>query len=171
MSRRRGDDGETRAILDSLRRILRYVRNVAATTHGSLGISAAQLFVLQTLVDAGSDLSVNELAERTYADQSTLSVVARRLEKMGLVVRRRSKLDRRRVDLAPTSKGRALLRRDLASPQHGLLEGIGRLPPAARSRLAAHLPDLLVAMRLDKQPAPMMFEDDAAAARRAPRRR
>lgn len=171
-SRGRHDD-ETRAILDAVRRILRHVRNVAATSHGSLGITAAQLFVVQTLAEAEGDLSVNELAERTYTDQSTLSVVAQRLEDLGLIVRRRSAEDRRRVHLSVTAKGRALVRRNIPSPQHGLLEGIRRLPPGARAGLATHLKDLVRAMGLDQAPAPMMFEDDARSPGRrgrAPRR-
>ncbi len=162
-------DDETRSILDAVRRLLRHVRNVAATTHGSLGITAAQLFVVQTLAEAGSDLSVNELAERTYTDQSTLSVVAKRLEERGLIVRRRSAEDRRRVHLSVTAKGRALVRRNIPSPQHGLLEGIRRLPPGARAGLAAHLQALVRAMGVDRTPAPMMFEDDTRSPRRAAR--
>ena len=158
-------DGEARVILDSLRRILRYVRNVAATTDESLGITAAQLFVLQTLAEAGSDLSVNELAERTYTDQSTLSVVAKRLEERGFVVRRRSSRDGRRVDLSLAPKVRAVLRRKPASPQHGLLAGLHGISPQARASLARHLPELLRAMGLDRSPAPMMFEDDGRSPR------
>jgi len=162
---------EMRAILDALRRILRYVRNAAATTHGSLGLSAAQLFVIQTLADAPQDLSVNELAERTYADQSTVSAVATKLEERGLVVRRRSAEDGRRVDLSVTRKGRALLERKLASPQYGLLDGIRRLAPASRAGLAKMLPELSHEMGLDGAPAQMLFEDDAKSPRPARRPR
>jgi DNA-binding MarR family transcriptional regulator len=171
MDRREPTDEETREILDALRRILRYLRNAAATTHGSLGITAAQLFVVRTLADASTPLSVNELAERTYADQSTVSVVAKRLEGRGLLTRRRSSSDRRRVDLVMTPKGRALLRRSLESPQHGVLDGIRQISPAARSGLAKFLPELMRAMGLDRTPAAMMFEDDGRGARPRPRAR
>ncbi len=171
MTSRRRMDEEMRAILDAQRRILRYVRNAAATTHRSLGLSAAQLFVMQTLADASEPLSVNELAERTYADQSTISVVAKTLEERGLVARRRSAADRRRVDLSVTRKGRALRRRKLASPQHRLLDGVRKLSPGARAALARFLPELLAAMGLDRVPAPMMFEDEGRTWRpREPRK-
>jgi DNA-binding MarR family transcriptional regulator len=164
-------DDEMRAILDAQRRILRYLRNAAATTHRSLGLSAAQLFVVQTIADASEPLSVNELAVRTYTDQSTISVVAKTLEERGLVARRRSAEDGRRVDLSVTLKGRALLRRKLASPQHGLLDGVRRLSPDARAGLAKFLPELLAAMGLDRAPAPMMFEDEGRTSRpRRPRK-
>lgn len=164
MPRHRIDD-ETRTILDAVRRLLRHVRNVANRTHGSAGVTAAQLFVLETLGAEGSPLSVNELAERTYTDQSTLSVVAQRLEERGLITRRRSSEDRRRVELSPTSRGRALLRKGLASPQHGLLRGIHGLTAESRAGLASRLVELLCAMDLDQEPAPMMFEDDARSPR------
>jgi len=162
---------ETKAILDAQRRILRFIRNAAAASHGSLGISAAQLFVMQTLGEAPEALSVNELAARTYADQSTISVVAKKLEERGLVVRTRSAEDRRRVSIALTAKGRAVIRRNLASPQRGLLDGIRRLSPDARAGLAKHLPALLRAMALDHAPAPLMFDDDGRAARKGSRTR
>jgi DNA-binding MarR family transcriptional regulator len=164
MKASRRTDDETRAILDALRRILRHLRNAAATTHESLGISAAQLFVVQTLADAPNALSVNELAERSYADQSTVSVVAKRLAKKGLVARRRSAEDRRRVDLSVTPRGRALLRRSLVSPQRDIVDALGRLPPGTRGALAKLLVELLRAMGIEHAPAPMMFEDEARAA-------
>lgn len=166
-------DEQTKAILDALRRVLRYLRNAAASTHGSTGLSAAQLFVLQRLAEADRALSVNELAERTYADQSTVSVVAQRLEKRGLLARRRSSEDRRRVDLSVTPRGRTLLGRQLRSPQAGLLQGLARLPPASRAALAEHLRELTRAMGLHGAPAPMMFEDEGGPTprRTRPRRR
>jgi DNA-binding MarR family transcriptional regulator len=162
---------EARAVLDALRRILRYARNAAARTHGSLGLSAAQLFVLQTLADADRSLSVNELAERTYADQSTVSVVAQRLALRGLVTRRRSSTDRRRVELSLSARGRALIAKYVVSPQAGILEGFRRLPAASRAGLAKYLPELMREMGLDSSPATMMFEDETRPAPRARRTR
>ncbi len=155
--------GETRVILDSVRRLVRFVRTSAASSSGTLGVSAAQHFVLHALADAGV-LSVNELAERTYTDQSSVSVVVRRLVEQGLVDRRRSDQDGRRVDLALTARGRALLAGAARAPTADLVDGVARMSRADRKRLAAALSGLLKAMEIDATPAPMLFED-------APRRR
>src|SRR5207302_6438951 len=72
---------------------------------------AAQLFVLQQLRSAGGALTPGELAERTLTHQSSVSVVARRLMDGGLVKRRWSPADGRRVELSLTPAGRAAVRR------------------------------------------------------------
>jgi MarR family transcriptional regulator, lower aerobic nicotinate degradation pathway regulator len=159
------NDPATREILDSLRRIVRYARVSAATTQSELGISAAQLFVLQALADGGS-LSVNEVADRVQTDQSSASVVIKRLVQKRLVVRRRSDHDGRRVELAPTAKGRALAARDVRAPGEGLLRGVERMSAASRRRLSASLRELVDAAALGDQPAAMLFDEDTVRARR-----
>lgn len=150
---------DTRAILDSLRRIIRFVRMSAIETTKLLGITTAQLYVLQS-VDETPGLSVNELAERTYTDQSSVSVVVQRLVDRGLVQRRRSTSDRRRIEIRLSRTGKTLLQRDQRAPQRGLIRGIASLPPAARKRLDASLRGLLRESGIDQVPATMMFEDE-----------
>src|SRR5258706_15363715 len=83
-----------RAIMDAL-------RQSARLTETSLGISAAQLFVLHQLADEAG-LSINALAERTLTDQSSVSLVVGRLAERGLVARRSAPEDRRRTTVART---------------------------------------------------------------------
>src|SRR6266567_2891094 len=73
-----------------------------------MGISLAQLFVLQQLVDRPA-ASLNELAERTATHQSSVSVVVRRLVERGYVSRTSSSSDKRRIEIDVTPIGRALL--------------------------------------------------------------
>jgi DNA-binding MarR family transcriptional regulator len=66
-----------RGVLNALRRIVRDLRLGARDAERSAGISGAQLFVLQALADERAS-SLNELADRTHTDQSSVSVVGRR---------------------------------------------------------------------------------------------
>jgi DNA-binding MarR family transcriptional regulator len=164
MSTGRQRDRDTRAVLDAVRRVVRFLRQNAAAA-GPRGLTAAQRFVLQTLAGERS-LSVNELAERTYTDQSTVSVVAKRLVQRGLVSRERSPDDRRRVDLTLTRRGRELIERDAPdAPSALLVSAIAALDPATRRELAASLSALVRRMGLDRAPAPMLFEDEIGGAR------
>jgi DNA-binding MarR family transcriptional regulator len=71
-----------RDVLDSLRRIVQVLRESSRRAERQLGISGAQLFVLEKLAEAPSQ-SLNELAERTHTHQSSVSTVVARLVKRG----------------------------------------------------------------------------------------
>jgi DNA-binding MarR family transcriptional regulator len=150
-------DPATRAVLDSIRRIVRALRESSRKTERSVGLGAAQLFVLQRLAGA-PPLSINELADRTLTHQSSVSVVVSRLVRGGLVARTRAAADGRRVEITLTPAGRALLRRAPAAAQDRLIGALGLLGVAARKDLARHLGRLVEAMALPLHHPPMFFE-------------
>jgi DNA-binding MarR family transcriptional regulator len=150
-------DPATRAVLDSIRRIVRALRESSRKTERSVGLGAAQLFVLQRLAGA-APLSLNELAERTLTHQSSVSVVVSRLVRSGLVARRRAAADGRRVAITLTPTGREVLSRAPAAAQDRLIGALGLLDVAARKDLARHLGRLVEAMALPLHHPPMFFE-------------
>jgi DNA-binding MarR family transcriptional regulator len=165
---------EARTVMDGLRRIVRELRVAAGASEGRLGLSAAQLFVLQKLEEGGAAVSVNELAERTFTHQSSVSVVLSRLSARRLVIHRAAAQDARRREIALSRAGRALLRHAPESVQSRLLRALDRLPRPAVRRLGAGLSLLAAAMHAG---APDLFFEDGAAsaprparARRAPAR-
>src|SRR5918912_3802717 len=99
---------ELTSALDAIRRIVQALRVSARTSEQRLGVSGAQLFVLHALAEAPAK-SLNDLAARTFTHQSSVSVVVERLVRRRLVSRTRSAEDARRVTLALTATGRALL--------------------------------------------------------------
>src|SRR5258705_12597176 len=111
-----GARGDAQRALESLRRLVRYLRLGARAAEQRTGASSAQLFVLQQLAEAPS-ASLADLAGRTLTDASSVSTVVARLVAQGLVARRRAAGDRRRVELALTPRGRALLVRAPALSQ------------------------------------------------------
>jgi DNA-binding MarR family transcriptional regulator len=123
-----------------------------------VGVSAAQLFVLEKLADAKQPLSVGELAERTLTHQSSVSVVVQKLERAELVSRGKSSDDGRRVELSLTPKARTLLRRAPKAAQHQIIEAINALAPPKRRQLASLLGAVAMAVAPDEHPA-MLFED------------
>ena len=153
-------DPATRDALDSLRRIIRALRISSRRAEREFGVSGAQLFVLQRLAE-GPAGSVNELAERTHTHQSSVSVVVRRLVERGLVSRRRSAADQRRVELALSAAGRRVLRGSPPAAHLRLVDAMRRLPRERRARLAALLRELVALMGAADEPASMMFDDDA----------
>jgi DNA-binding MarR family transcriptional regulator len=151
------DDEVTRSI-DALRRIVRAVRHSARRAERELGLSGAQLFVLQQL-GASSVGSLNELAERTRTHQSSVSIVVRRLVERGLVTRARAADDARRVELGLSRAGRAALRQLPPVAQLQLIRAIAGLPPSQRRELASTLELVVRRMGLAASPASMMYTD------------
>jgi DNA-binding MarR family transcriptional regulator len=151
-------DPAARGVLDAIRRIVRALRESSRDAEAKLGLSGAQLFVLQRLASAPAPLSLNELADRTLTHQSTVSVVVTRLVAGGLVSRGRDGGDGRRVEIALTARGRAALKRAPAAAQDRLIAALGAVGPTARRTLARELGRLIEAMALPAQAPPMFFE-------------
>jgi DNA-binding MarR family transcriptional regulator len=117
---------EAREVLNALRHIVRSLRVSSRNAEQLVGLSGAQLFVLQCLA-RHSPCSVNELAAHTATDQSSVSVVVSRLVARGHVKRASSKIDRRRVELSLTPSGRALLWKAPEAAQDRLLVALTQL--------------------------------------------
>ena len=155
---------DARDVLDSLRRIVQALRESSRRAEQELGITGAQLFVLDSLALAPA-VSLNELAARTHTHQSSVSTVAARLVKRGLIRRTRAEDDGRRLTLALSTEGRRLIGRAPDVAQNRLVRGIERLPSASRRGLAAALAAL--ASEVDGgRAAPSMFFDTPQKGRR-----
>ena len=161
-----GTTTSTHRILESLRAIVRDLRLAAVSYERQFGLSAAQLFVLRSLQD-GSPLSLGEVAERTATDQSSVSVVVRKLEEKGLVHKRPSSEDGRRLEISLSPEGRRLSRKTPPAVQDLLLQRIAELQPSEQLLLAELLERLAP---VEQEPRPMFFEEETPAKQKRPRR-
>jgi DNA-binding MarR family transcriptional regulator len=157
-------DAEVRDILDALRRVVRALRVSASSAEKRVGLSGAQLFVLQRLAQRPA-LSLAELASLTLTDPSSVSVVTARLVDAGLVERKASPRDARRAELSLTAAGRALLRRAPDPAQEALIAAVGRLPVAERRALGRGLARIAQEMGVDGGAPVMFFEEEPRAGR------
>src|SRR5262245_28824999 len=98
-------EDDTRAVLDAVRRIVHALRESSRWAEKHVGLSGAQLFVLQKLAESPDAVSVNELAARTHTHQSSVSTVVARLVGRGLVRRVWSEADGRSVELTLSRRG------------------------------------------------------------------
>lgn len=78
-------------------------------------LTLPQFYTLGFLTRSDQRCSMNQLAEATHQDAATMTGVVDRLERLGLVERRRSARDRRVVLVQPTVTGIALLENVQAS--------------------------------------------------------
>lgn len=164
--KRHSSGDEVREVLDSIRRIVRLLRLASREAEREVGLSGAQLFVLQKLAESKM-LSVNDLAERTHTHQSSVSVVAQTLVDKGLIARSRAADDARRLELTLTPSAKALVRKAPGAAQGRLIEALGRLPAATVKQLANALAKLVEEAGLGDEDAPMVFEDGLGSKKRA----
>lgn len=153
-----GEQRQVAGAVNAIRRILHALRTSARRAETRMGVTGAQLFVLQTLAEAPVS-SLNVLATRTFTHQSSVSVVVDRLVRRRLVLKRRAASDGRRVELKLTAQGRALIRRSPIVAQAKLIDGLRALPRREASELARLLQRLVVAMGAAHESAAMLFED------------
>ncbi|HEY4219072.1 MAG TPA: MarR family transcriptional regulator [Gemmatimonadaceae bacterium] len=145
--------------VSSIRRIVRVLRLASQHTQTVAGISAAQLFVLQQLGD-GSARSLNELAERTLTDRSSVAAVVERLQAQRLVDRTADPADRRRAAIRITAAGRRILQRAPDAPTTTLLGALRRLSPGELNALAHSLNRLTLALGAAHEPPSMLFAEE-----------
>jgi DNA-binding MarR family transcriptional regulator len=148
----------TRDVLDAIRRIVQTLRESSRLAERRLGLSGAQLFVLNTLAEHPGS-SVNELAAATHTHQSSVSAVITRLVEQGLVQRTTSNRDGRRVELTLSASGRRSAARAPDPAQARLVAAIEQLAPARRRQLAASLGEVANALA-DGEGAPAMFFEE-----------
>lgn len=144
----------TRDTLIALRRIMRAVDLHSKSLQRSAGLTVPQLLVLQSL-DGAEAYSVGEVARAVSLSQATTTAILDRLVTKGLVARRRSETDRRRVRVILTDAGRVKLAEAPAMLQESFVARFDALPSWEQKMLTAALErvaDLLNAEAEDASP-------------------
>jgi DNA-binding MarR family transcriptional regulator len=109
-----------------VRSINKSIRDAGRAVEQEVGISSAQLCILQELAQHSSQ-SINELADSTFTHQSSVSMVVSRLQEKGFVKRAQSNGDARRVSVSLTNSGWALVKRAPATAHTTLLRAFKTL--------------------------------------------
>jgi DNA-binding MarR family transcriptional regulator len=148
--------------LNAVRSIVRALRINTRSIELKMGISLAQLFVLQQLAERPAD-SLNELAERTATHQSSVSVVVRRLVERDYVSRTASAADKRRIEIDVTPTGRALLAGAPTTIQTQMVNALASMDRNDQTTLANLLERWLRAAKIDIASPPMLGEDESEA--------
>lgn len=95
-------------VLTALRRVIRATDLHSKHLEKTSGLTAPQLLLLQLLQNG--EVTAGQLAQRMSLSQATVTTIIDRLETRGLVRRRRSDSDRRKVFAALTESGIEILK-------------------------------------------------------------
>lgn len=153
-------ESDARRVFDALRWIVRELRLSQSPAGPGKGLSAAQVFVIHTLREHGA-LSVRDLAERTATDPSSVSVVVRKLHEKGLVAKKPSPEDHRRLKITLTAAGARIAKASPVPVQQVLLDRMAQLSPD-QMRVLADLLERVAPPRDGSHPAPMFFQEGSA---------
>ncbi len=133
------------SIVDSIRAVVRDLRISGRESEQKLGVTGAQLYVLEELSESPA-LSINELAARTFTHQSSASTIVSRLVERRLVTRSADRGDARKLSISLTAAGRAVLRKAPQVAQTSLVAGLRELSRGDLKQLAKSLSVLTEAM-------------------------
>ncbi len=111
-----------------------------------LGITYPQYLVLLVLWEQDAQ-PVNDLARRLHLETNTVTPLLQRMEKEGLVTRKRGKEDGRQVIVSLTARSREMEDRAAAIPAAvGARAACSRLTPASVPELFATLDELIATL-------------------------
>jgi len=125
-------------VVDAIRSVVQSLRISGRDAEQKLGISSAQLYVLEELVQ-GPALSINELAARTFTHQSSASMVVSRLVERRFVTRSSDQGDARKLSISLTASGRAILKKAPHAAKTQLIAGLRTLSRTELKQLAQNL--------------------------------
>ena len=129
------------AIANGLRPTLFHLGRRLRKELSPLGITGGQASLLWA-IRSQPGLGVRELAGREGVSAPAMTAYVDRLEAAGLVTRRRSERDRRRVELALTEEGSRVLRSARSRRTAWLAARLERLDPEELAAVDAALPAL-----------------------------
>lgn len=146
-------------VLISIRRIIRSIDLQSRYLVKQVGLTGPQLLILQEASRSG-EVSVGKIAEAVSLGQATVTGIVERLEKKGLLERRRGEVDRRKVLVKITEQGKRLLAESPPLMQKYFIERFSRLHDWEQSMILSSLQRLVQMMDAKTiDAAPFLFTD------------
>jgi len=141
-------------ILTALRQIIRAVDIHSRKLNNDFNVTAPQMICLYCLVKGGQ-MTQSTLSKQVSMGMSTVNGVIDRLEKKGLVLRRRDTQDRRKVFVSVTAQGKELTKAAPSLLQERFSQSLRKLPNLEQAAIAfslARVVQLMEAEHLEASP-------------------
>lgn len=150
----------TEQVLVALRRIMRATDLHSRKLFRQFGLTAPQLVVLREIAVRG-ELSCTALAAAASMSLPTATGIVNRLEARGLVVRRRSRSDKRQVLLSTTDAGRQVLESAPLPLQKRFTKQFGALREWEQTQILSVLQRIVAMMEAESLDAsPVLSADE-----------
>lgn len=156
---RPGKPGDTTAIVQGLRRIVKALHTYSQDVRSGYGLTGPQLWALKMLQHHGQ-MPAGLLADALVVNQSSISALVDRLVRRGLVRRIRGRDDRRVVEIALTGRGRALVADAPEAAQGRLLHALDEMRASDVRRIRRAVDRMVEAMEASDVKARFFFSDE-----------
>ncbi len=124
-------------VLIALRQIIRATDLYSRKLSKVAGLTAPQLLILQA-IDA-REMTMGDIAAEVSVSQATVTTILDRLEKRGLIERKRGERDKRRVYAYLTTAGREIMERAPTPLQEEFMDRFSRLEDWEQSLILSSL--------------------------------
>ena len=150
---------EVMQVLRSFRQIYAAVRLNYKAVDPETGIGTAQLWALG-VIRAHAGIGMNALAKTMDLSQPSASNLAKALQDKGLVCAERCDIDKRNVKLYCTEQGQDVLTQVPEVFSGDLPMALGKLAPAALTRLQQDLQQLIGLLQVKDAETPQALQED-----------
>ena len=147
------------SIIDNLRRVFKVVNEQSKKAEHETGLTGPQLWTIKVISDF-APIRVSDLARRIYLHPATVVGILDRLESRGLVVRIRSRDDRRVVKIELTADGRKLVVSAPEVAQGLLVAGLETLTPAKLISINSALKQLVQILGAQELPPQLILSPE-----------
>ncbi|MGA2151894.1 MAG: MarR family transcriptional regulator [Geobacteraceae bacterium] len=146
-------------MIDNIRRVFQAVNEYSKKAERETGLTSPQLWAIKVIAES-APIKVSELARRMYLHPATVVGILDRLEGRELVLRTRSKEDRRVVEIDLTEQGRELLTNSPEVAQGLLVKGLETLPKEKLFQLDEGLKSLVKILGAQKIPPKLLLSPE-----------
>ena len=141
-------DSQCDRVLTALRRIIRSIDLHSRRLAQQHSLTGPQLILMQA-IDRSGEISTGELARSVSLSHATVTGILDRLQKRGLVVRRRSDSDKRKVMVKLHDSGRLLLEKAPSPLQERFVREFGELAEWEQTQILSSLQRIAFIMDAD----------------------
>ncbi|GFO59424.1 MarR family transcriptional regulator [Geomonas silvestris] len=146
-------------IIDNIRRVFQVVNEHSKRAEKETGITGPQLWAIKTIAEC-APIKGAELARRMYLHPTTVVGILDRLEARGLVLKTRSTVDRRVVEVELTEQGKALVAGAPEVAQGMLVRGLEPLSDQALLKISDGLDELVRILGIKELPPNLILSSE-----------
>jgi DNA-binding MarR family transcriptional regulator len=132
-------------VMIALRKIIQAIDMNSKKLVKRVGLTGPQLVILQEISSLG-EVTAGELAQAVSLSQATVTGILERMEKRGLLTRKRSDQDKRRIMVRITESGKQVLESAPPVMQEAFVDGFSNLQEWEQNMILSSLQRLVTIM-------------------------
>jgi DNA-binding MarR family transcriptional regulator len=147
-------------VLATIRQISRAIGLRSRQLAKTVGLTVPQLVVLKEVTE-NDETAIGHVAEQVSLSQATVTTIVDRLELQGMVSRRRDTVDRRKVLIAASEAGKAIVAKNPTILQEEFTEAFQKLESWEQTQILSSLQRVSAMMNAQQMPTALVVPDES----------